>query len=103
MSVQRAFRFMVAAAMTVGLLVTSAQADECTGTVIWNYGDGGAQTKGAKFLEIRSQGKQQPICIAFDDVAEEILRTCPIGSRCRIDADVPGDAGIHKIHSIKRK
>jgi hypothetical protein len=43
---------------------------------------------------------------AFDErnsgVGREILRTCPIGSRCHIETPIVGDSGIPFIVNIER-
>jgi hypothetical protein len=76
----------------------------CYGRVQRGIGNGEAQEKGARYVEIVvAKDMPHPVCIAFGDVARQILRTCPIGSKCWIDADVPGDDGIAKIYSIYRE
>jgi hypothetical protein len=80
-------------------------ADHCYGRVARNVGTGEAQTKGAKYIEIVAPKDRpnKPVCIAFDEVARQILRTCPVGSTCWIDGDIPGDDGMQKIWAIRRE
>jgi hypothetical protein len=76
------------------------QIDQCDSKVEASEGNGELIAKGVKMLGFRD-------CSLFfaektSSVGREILRTCPIGSRCHIETSILGDSGIPFIVNIER-
>jgi hypothetical protein len=76
------------------------QIDVCEGKVEEFSGNGELIPKGVKMIGLSD-------CNFFvagrmDDVGKEILKTCPIGTRCHIESSVVGDSGIPFIVQIER-
>jgi hypothetical protein len=76
------------------------QIDVCESKVEAFVGDGQLIDKGAKMIGF-------PECTLFfaarsSSVGKEILRVCPIGSRCRIESGIVGDSGIPFVVNVER-
>jgi hypothetical protein len=76
------------------------QIDQCDSKVEAWEGNGELIEKGTKMLGF-------PDCTLFfatrnSSVGREIIRTCPIGSRCHIETSIVGDSGIPFIVNIER-
>ena len=76
------------------------QIDQCDSKVEAFEGNGELIAKGVKMLGFNG-------CSSFfaertSSVGREILRTCPIGSRCHIETSIQGDSGIPFIVNIER-
>jgi hypothetical protein len=81
----------------------------CIGTVTAFVGTGELIEKGRKMLHVRNDGDGGGDCTFFvternSADGKRILRTCPIGSICRIEAErYNGDGGIRTLISVARK
>jgi len=76
------------------------QIDQCNSKIEAWEGNGELIPKGVKMIGFRD-------CTLFfaegdSSVGREILRTCPIGSRCHIETSIQGDSGIQFIVNIER-
>jgi hypothetical protein len=76
------------------------QIDQCESLVEAWKGNGELIPKGVKMIGF-------PACSLFfagrnSSVGREILRTCPIGSRCHIETSIIGDSGIPFIVNIEK-
>ena len=100
---------MLFLAAAVTLLGTPVKAEEaahqtCNGRVTAFVGTGEAIEKGVRMLHVR--GGRDCDFFVTDRVSangKRILRTCPIGSSCRIEARLyGGDGGIDTIISVTR-
>lgn len=83
------------------LMTTCATAQDavstCTGRVAIETGNGELYPKGVKGLVIGD-------CFNVESRANEkrILRTCPIGSRCRVEGIEGGDSVLDTLISVTR-
>lgn len=88
---------LIAASLLLAL-TSPAHAETCTGRVkidVVTSGDG-LYPKGYKQFSVGE-------CVLEDPALQKrALRTCPIGSYCRIEGSYAGDAAIETIDSVKR-
>jgi hypothetical protein len=103
--------FLAAAVAGVTLLPTPVKAEEvthpietCNGRVTAFVGTGELIERGVRMLHVRG-GRDCDFFVTERDSAngKRILRTCPIGSSCRIEARLyGGDGGIDTLISVRR-
>jgi len=81
-------------------LAAPAHAVTCTGHVKIDVADGqGLGIKGDKVLGVGACDFGDP---ALSVLAKRVLRTCPLGSHCRIEGTISGDAEIETITGVIR-
>lgn len=88
---------LIAAAMLLALAIP-AHAETCTGPVRLDVVtvSEGLHLKGDKVFSVGGCGFEQPA------LQKRILRSCPIGSNCRVEGSSPGDGEIATIDSVTR-
>jgi hypothetical protein len=89
---------LIVAVMALALLSPAhAKPATCIGRAHIEVADGeGLDPKGTKTLVVGD--------CAFEDpkLEKRVLRTCPMGSRCRVEGDMTGDNAIETIVSVTR-
>jgi hypothetical protein len=87
---------LIAVALLLALS-SSAHAATCTGRVEIDVADGeGLGIKGDKVLSVGACDFGNPV------LEKRVLRTCPLGSWCRIEGSYSGDADIETVDSVAR-
>ena len=90
---------LIAASLLLALIVPAhASTETCTGRVRIDVvtDNNGLYPKGYKQFSV---GK----CVLEDArLQKQVLRTCPLGSQCRVEGAYAGDAAIETITSVTR-